>query len=203
MSLLFSSINRLTAPVPFNRDALSLEDLELWSEERGIHVVPEKSITTGVSLELDDEKLILYNPHLPEAEKILVVGHELGHHLLGHLDMHSGGHGFRRGSLFSHSGIEKDASIIGYLCLIPHSKLAQLLLQNRLDPEELYWDLQPWGELDEDFGYEICKARVRIFNALLKVIKSRSGCRSAWKKLQMGMFEEKIRETTAAAISKY
>lgn len=173
--MLYESIRRLEKrPPSFNSEQLSYEELVEWAEHAGILVLEDRSISTAASLKYKETNVILCNPWLPEGDRILTVGHELGHHILGHVDSERL-LPFSKSSLFVHHGTEKDASIIGHLCLIPTARLLQLADTGRLDAEELYRGLHPWLELEEGFGWEICMARIRIFRALMRVKGSRQG----------------------------
>jgi hypothetical protein len=157
----------------FNREALTSEQVIEWADDIiGLHVIEDRSVSYGYSLFTKQESVILYNPHLPEAKKVLVIGHEIGHQLLNHQHI-SPALGFCQQSLFQYSGIEKDASIIGFLSLIPTYALLKLQSENRLDPEAVYDQyLHLWGDIPDGFAWAVCQARVRIFNALLRRIST-------------------------------
>jgi Zn-dependent peptidase ImmA (M78 family) len=152
----------------FNAESMSTEDVVGWAENLGIVVLEDRSVPFAVSLKYKDTRMILHTPLMSEYEKILAIGHELGHHVLGHVDSERELH-FRPASLFSHYGMEKNASIIGHLCLMPTTGLFQLAKRGRLDAEELYRELQPWMDMEEGFAWEICMARINIFRDFIRV----------------------------------
>lgn len=157
----------------FNREPRLSEQLISWAHGMRIECVEDHLNPYGSALYWHGERGILYNPHLPEAEKILVLGHEIGHHLLGHVyqDHVSG---FQKSSLFSHYGPEKDASIVGLLCMIPNTTIFRLINEERLDAEALFYEYRHlWADLDEEYSIAICNARLRIFNALLRACQVR------------------------------
>lgn len=157
----------------FNRESLTSEQLISWAYSMGIVCVEDRSNPYGSALYWHGERGVLYNPNLPEAEKVLVLGHEIGHHLLGHVYENSIS-GFLQSSLFTHSGAEKDASIVGYLCMIPSDAIFRLIDEERVGPEALYSEYRYlWADLDESYAFKICQARMRIFTALMSACDNR------------------------------
>jgi len=71
--------------------------------------------------------------------------------------------------MFTRHGIEKDASIVGFLCLLPTAALDKLAYQEALDVEEIYQELCPCGELEEDLCWRLAQARLRIYKALKRM----------------------------------
>jgi len=113
------------------------------------------------------ERGIVINPWHHPVLNILATGHEIGHHVLGHFETEVMLRHYN--ALFSRSGIEKDASIIGFLCLIPTPKLVRLELGKMLDPEEVY---NRYANCDtgEIALYDICLARLRIYRAFKHIV---------------------------------
>jgi hypothetical protein len=153
----------------FNRRSLDPEFVVKWAERLGISVLEDRSIASGASEMIGAHRLIYYNPHLPHAEKTLVLGHELGHHLLDHLSpvrsrLSIGGIATGR------KRMEWDATVVGALCLAPTHLLLKCLAGERLRTEELYAEFLPlWSECDEGRGWRICERRLRIFTDLLAI----------------------------------
>ena len=171
--MLYEFILRLEKQIPgFNTKLALGEDIVTWAEQCGILVLDDRSISAAVSLKYKRKNIILVNPWICDHEKVLAIGHELGHHVLGHVDSEQELH-FDPSSLFSHWGTEKDASIIGHLCLIPTTTIIRLAQESRLNVEELYNELYPWMEADEEIAMKICEARMRIFGALVRARESR------------------------------
>ncbi len=159
--MIFYAISRLEKGFSFfNRHALSADDLLNWASILGIKTVPDTSVRRAFTGFIRKHPLIIYNPHLPPDDLILTLGHELGHHLLGHIE-----HAdlfFSEASLFCRNGIEKDAGIVGFLCWLPTKKLQELDVQDRLDAQELAWELKNCDS-EWDFLLKVCHARIRIY----------------------------------------
>lgn len=170
----------------FNRQSSTSEQILSWADELRIICIEDHRADHGFAYYRNNKRHIFFNPHLPEAEKILVLGHELGHQLLGHT-YRSPINNFSRSSLFERTGFEKDASIIGYLCMIPSQTIFRLISEGRADPEALYNEYLPlWSDLDEDYSFAICQARMRIFDALMAACCRRGTRGSKYLKSQFG-----------------
>ena len=162
----------------FNLYPLSSIDLLCLAEKRiGIVCLSDSNLSYGFAFRANHrhkaEWCIAYNSNLSETEKILVLGHEIGHHFLTHWN-HAPVLGFSKQSLFATEGIEKDASLFGLLSLIPTPTVMQLALANRLDPEALM-HRHEWMDTDKAFAYRLCKARVRVFRSYVDALRKRTG----------------------------
>ena len=94
-----------------------MEDLVAWCEQLGAKLIDDPN-ARHPSAFWDDGPVIRLNPDRSEALQIIVLGHEIGHILLGHLEIGSN-LTFSIHNLFTEMKWERDASAIGYLCLIP------------------------------------------------------------------------------------
>jgi Zn-dependent peptidase ImmA (M78 family) len=113
----------------------------------------------------------LYNPHLPDTQLTLALAHDLGHNLLGHIE-NSRNMNFKSPikSLFATERMERDASVIAFLCLIPTHILIDMALRDRLQQEELYSDFRCTLEsFNERIAMQVCAERIAIFNDLLSI----------------------------------
>ncbi len=155
----------------FNRKPLSVEDLISWCGQLGGKVIEDRR-SRHPSAYWDEGPVIRLNTSRSEALLVVILGHEMGHILLGHLGPGSS-LPFSVQSLFKKDRWERDASIIGYLSLIPTSELIRMVRYGIQGPEELFSELQPMFGDDEKVGMQICTERIRIFNDLLAVCGGR------------------------------
>ena len=160
---------------PFNKKPLTVPALKELAKQAKITVVEDFSVTTAVSFKYKKRNLIYFNPQQPYQQQVLCLGHEIGHFLLGHHDAWE--LYFNPLSMFTRHGIEKEASIIGFLCLSPTFALDKLAYQERLDVEEIYHELCPCGELEEDLCWKLAQARMRIYRAFMRT----AGHRLLWR----------------------
>jgi hypothetical protein len=149
----------------FNRRPLSLEDLISWCEELGVRLM-EDPRSRHPSAYWGNGPLIRLNTNRSDALLVVILGHEIGHILLGHLEP-GADLPFSIHTLFKKDRWERDASIVGYLSLIPTSELIRMVRYGIKGPEELFSELQPMFGDDEKIGMQICAERIRIFNDLL------------------------------------
>mgnify|MGYP000940617809 CR=1 FL=1 len=150
----------------FNRRPLSIEDLVEWCEEIGAKLIQDHRARHASAYWDGGRPIIRLNPNSSEALQIIILGHEIGHILLGHLEIGSE-LPFSIHNLFLKNRWERDASVIGYLCLIPTAELIRMVRNDIQGPEELFSELQPMFGDDEKLGMEICVERMKIFIALL------------------------------------
>jgi len=148
----------------FNRFFMSADDIIKIMGNLGIIVEPDRNIEKAVSFitPRKKRKVTLYNYWMHPDELTLVLGHELGHWLLGHIDCQ--GLFFSESSLFARSGIEKDAGVIGFLCWCPTPWLEKKIQEGCLEPGELAWELK-CCDTEWDRLVEYVKGRLRIYRA--------------------------------------
>lgn len=151
----------------FNRKALSMEDLVSWCEQLGAKLIHDPKARHS-SAYWDDGPVVRLGRDRSEALQVIILGHEIGHILLGHLEIGST-LTFSIHNLFKKNRWENDASVIGYLCLIPTAELIRMVRNGIRGPEELFSELQPMFGDDEKLGMNICVERIRIFNQLLEI----------------------------------
>ncbi len=172
--MLYHAIKKLEHFFPFfNRKALTADDLLVWCELLGLKVITDLGVEGAFTFKPSEEKLlIVYNPHLPPDKLVLVLGHEIGHYLLGHTK-----HAkilFSPTNVFCKTGLEKDAGIIGFLCWLPTKRLKRLLRNpDCYYPEGLAQELATCDS-EWQFLVKACSARLRIYNALKRVEENRS-----------------------------
>ncbi|BCS94922.1 hypothetical protein DSLASN_05540 [Desulfoluna limicola] len=152
----------------FNKKPFSKNDLIELAERNNIVVLKDHSVENACVFHYDGKKVVLYNPHQPDIDFTLSLGHELGHIGLGHVHPHSSP---LHANFFSNSSIEKDAGIIGFLFWAPSSDLHQMDIVGRLNLEEIYNNCKDYryGDIDGSDIEKICKARLRIYNALKRI----------------------------------
>jgi len=152
----------------FNRNPFSKTDLIELAERNSIVVLKDHSVKNACVFHYERRKVVLYNPHLPEIDFALSLGHELGHIGLGHVTPHSKP---LHANYLSNSSIEKDAGIIGFLFWIPSSDLYQMENEGRLNLEEMYNSCKGYryGDLGGADLEKVCTARLRIYNALKRM----------------------------------
>ncbi len=166
--MLYDHIVAVQSKYPFfNRKALSIEDLVAWREQLGAKLIHDPKVRHS-SAYWDGGPVIRINTDRSEALQILVLGHEIGHVLLGHLEL-SSTLPFSIHNLFRKNHREHDASVVGYLCLIPTAELIRMVRSGISGPEELFSELQPMFGDDEKLRMNICVERIRIFKQLLEV----------------------------------
>lgn len=155
----------------FNRNPFSKNDLIELAEKNNIVVLKDHSVLNASVFDYEGKKVVLYNPHQPDIDFILSLGHELGHIGLGHVHPHSSP---LHANFFSNSSIEKDAGIIGFLFWSPSSDLLQMDRTGGLNLEEMYNNCKDYryGDIDGANLEKICKARLRIYNALKRIKRS-------------------------------
>ena len=66
---------------------MRFENIQKLCEEIGIMLAPFREGSTFVGLAINDNGLmsIGYNPALEDTERLYVIAHEIGHHVLKHL----------------------------------------------------------------------------------------------------------------------
>ena len=166
--MLYHHINELEKRWPgFNKRPFNASELVDLAEDMGIRVVKSDLVECAGICYNDGRYLLMENPHMPELERTLALGHELGHFALGHvneaqdLSYHS--------SCFATTGIEKDAGIIGSLLWYPTPLLEQYPDAHTI-PERLFEYVKHFNDeiLEEDL-FRICWARYRIFSGFHRV----------------------------------
>lgn len=170
---LIDSIYRIEQQNPlFNRQSMSYDDLLRWAETLGIVVIEDRTVKCAMALKYKGTPVIIINPWDDPLIKRFALGHELGHHLLGHVEnaaYHSAADG-----LFSKRGIEKDASIVSYLCWIPTVDICRKLFTNgRVSTEDIFNSVVNCDG-DHQLLMNLLTARMRIFSAYLNVLRRRS-----------------------------
>lgn len=163
MSFLYHAVYALEAAIAgFNAKAYNVDHLIALAGSLGFLFLEDNSVKHAVSFKYKNRHICYYNPHKEQNELLLVLGHELGHYLLNHFDSAPLYHSPE--GLFSKKGIEKDASIVGFLMWYPTPRLDYTLnLYQTLDAEILYNEL---NNCDSDCKlYDYCKARLRIYRA--------------------------------------
>lgn len=159
----------------FNTSLLSSNEILNWAQALGIFAVADREIPYAQTLIHNSNRIILYNPNLPETELTLALAHDLGHNLLGHLEI-AQTLNFQNPvkSVFSRNRIERDASVIALLSLIPTHILINMALQGRLEAVELYSDFQHlWYDMEENQALKMCAERIVVFNDLLTICGGR------------------------------
>lgn len=167
--MLYHAIQRLEWFFPFfNRRFLMADDLLIWAELLGLEAIPDSVVKKAFTFRTRDKKFfIVYNPHLPPDELVVTLGHEIGHHVLGHTE-----HAeilFSPANAFCKTGLEKDAGIIGFLAWLPTRELERLLRDSDCyHPESLAREL---ANCDTEWPFLIkaCKARLRIWKNFKKI----------------------------------
>lgn len=149
----------------FNRNPFSKTDLIELAERNNIVVLKDHSVKNACVFHYEKRKVVLYNPHLPEIDFALSLGHELGHIGLGHVNPHTEP---LHANYFSCSRIEKDAGIIGFLFWAPTTDLYRMDRDGRLNIEEVYNHCRNhrYGDIEGADLEKVCKSRLRIYNAL-------------------------------------
>lgn len=156
----------------FNNKPFSSTDLIELSRDLSIIVAQNHLIEKAGIFKFDGKTTIIYNPHQPELDLILALGHELGHYALGHVTDEHGT--FHPASIdhFSFSGIEKDAGIIGFLFWAP-SHILDSYSDARFIPERLFDSIKHFSdEVSAEHMVEVCNARGRIYNAFKRKQKN-------------------------------
>lgn len=169
--MLFKVIKQIEKQFPFfNRNFLSPDDIVVFMELIGVEAVVDTTIDGAFSfITPKGKRITLYNPFQQPDLLTLCLGHELGHWLLGHVN-HQGLY-FSRESLFSRSGIEKDAGIIGFLAWLPTPYLNHLSqYPDLMYPERLAWELKTC-DTEWNLLVRACTSRLRIYRALMKISK--------------------------------
>ncbi|MEM4958329.1 MAG: ImmA/IrrE family metallo-endopeptidase [Nanopusillaceae archaeon] len=154
----------------FNRKKLSPTFLLSWLSSLGYTTLPD--LTLKQTFLLPKERIVIYDPQMHPDELTVALGHEIGHILLGHVDYYDVL--FHPQTYFSKSGLEKDAGIVGFLCWLPTSEVAKLYHQERLSPEELAWEFKTC-DTEWELLWKLCRARIRIFEGLLRIQKKCKG----------------------------
>ena len=150
----------------FNSIRLNHSFLLSWLKNLGY--IPLFELSLKQTLLLPKERIVIYDPYMHPDELTVALGHEIGHILLGHAEYYDVL--FHPQTYFSKSGLEKDAGIIGFLCWLPTPEVAKLYHQGRLSPEELAWELKTC-DTEWELLWKLCRARIRIFEGLLRIQK--------------------------------
>lgn len=155
----------------FNDKPFSSRELIDFSRNLGVAVEKDHSIDCAGIFKFDGDTVILYNPHQPELDLILSLGHELGHYALGHV---ADENGMFQPNHFSFKGIEKDAGIIGFLFWLPSHYLHRYREMKEI-PERLFDSMRHFSdEVREEDLARICRGRFRIYRAFNRVKERRS-----------------------------
>ena len=150
----------------FNRKHFSSGELIELAHSQGITVAKDYLVEKGGIVNFRGRKVIVYNPHQPELELILTLGHELGHYALGHVSEEGE---LYQPSHFSFRGIEKDAGIISFLLWLPTPQLRQYREMKEI-PERLFDSMRHFSdEVREEELQRVCRGRFRIFRAFNRV----------------------------------
>lgn len=150
----------------FNRKQFSSKELIELAHSLGITVATDYFVEKGAIVNFKGKKAILYNPHQPELELAMTIGHELGHYALGHVSDEGGLYG---PDPFSFKGIEKGAGIIGFLFWQPTHQLHRYPEMKEI-PERLFDSMRHFSdEVKEDDLARICRGRFRIYRAFNRV----------------------------------
>ncbi|SCY01797.1 hypothetical protein [Desulfoluna spongiiphila] len=168
MSLVYNAIFDLEKKWQgFNRKPFSKNDLIQLAGKHNIIVLEDNSVLNACALRYKADNIILYNPHQPDIDLILGIGHELGHFSLGHVmndaaPLHA--------NYLSNSAKEKDAGIIGFLFWAPTPDLYRMKANGCLNLEEVYSNCRNncYGDITGVNLETVCSARLRIYNALIK-----------------------------------
>ncbi len=154
----------------FNKNPFSKEDLIELAERNDIVVLKDYSVKNACVLNYNNRKVVFYNPHQPDIDFTLSLGHELGHIGLGHVDPHEEP---LHANFYSSSGIEKDAGIIGFLFWAPTTDLYRMDIEGSLNMEEIYNNCRDnkYGDIEGAELEKVCSARLRIYDALKRANK--------------------------------
>ena len=155
----------------FNKNPFSKTDLIELAERNNIIVMKDQSVKNACVFDYEERKVVLYNPHLPDIDFALSLGHELGHIGLGHVTPHNEP---LHANYFSNSSSEKDAGIIGFLFWAPTTDLYRMDLDGRLNIEEFYNHCRNhrYGDIEGAELEKVCESRLRIYDALKRSNRS-------------------------------
>lgn len=159
----------------FNREFQSPESVLMMIERLGVVVVEDRTYVAPFLMHengnggYDGRKILVYNPDVGRDSLVLQLGHELGHLICGHFEVKA----FLCDRILS-SRLEREADIVGYLCLIP-----TLEIQRRLEVsasmdyvfESLYQKLKTCDTDLRELERHLL-ARLRIFRAYQRVVNS-------------------------------
>jgi hypothetical protein len=166
MPRLFDRIIELQGQFPlFNQFPLSSEQVLTWAWDTGVYPIDSTRVPYARTFMHKGKKVLTFNPHLPETMLTLSIAHDLGHNLLGHVGESNI---LNLSDIFSKNRMERDATVIALLCLIPTKHLLYLYSSERLYPEELHYDFRHlWDGMDAGFCLKLCKERIRVFSVFM------------------------------------
>jgi Zn-dependent peptidase ImmA (M78 family) len=152
----------------FNKEPYTSNALIKLADHLGIITYSDKGIKDGAALNYQGRRVIAYNPHQTESHLTLILGHEIAHHVLGHI-MPNGEPKYT--NLFDkHYKEEKEAGILGFLFWLPTTELCRMECNGRLQIDELYKYARFYDpELTEDEILKLCESRISIYNALKRI----------------------------------
>lgn len=167
--LAFKILNfeRMYAKFSFNKKSQTVQSLIMFLSELGVETIEDTGINDALSVIATNRRCITcYNPYLNYDQQVIVLGHELGHWLLGHV--HAADLLFNPRHFFITSGLEKDAGIIGFLCWYPTPYIDKFIEQTGyLSYEELAY-LHSNCDTEWSFMVEAFEARCRIYRAWMR-----------------------------------
>lgn len=175
MSLVYNAIFDLEKKWQgFNQKPFSKDDLIQLADRNNIIALEDHTVLNACALRYKADNIILYNPHQPDIDLILGIGHELGHFSLGHVKADEAP---LHANYLSNSAKEKDAGIIGFLFWAPTPDLYQMKANGRLNLEEVYSNCRNncYGDIAGVDLETVCSARLRIYNALIRSNKTHHG----------------------------
>ncbi len=143
--------------LPFNKEKVSADDITHFSGIKGVAWIPCDMVETAEAIiTTNKERGILYNPNRQADELTFILGHELGHIILGHHYNHRNHH------------LEHEADIIGSLCWIPNPDLQKIYyMEPDLTPDRLLWHINP--EMTEEFAYHVAQKRLQAYSDYLSL----------------------------------
>lgn len=168
---------------PFNSRTLTIADFEFLAKKLGVYLVKNEGAMVQAAGSVSKYKgsyFIFYYPHLSPPWLISTLGHEIGHIWLGHLDLmseHSAEYFIR----YLDGQAERDAFVIGYLCLIPTSYLLKWDEEGTLTPKKIFlmlWEMrqsQPDCKVPclEGTVWHLTQARLRVYESYKRGLKRR------------------------------
>ncbi len=159
---------RIYAKFNFNKRPQTVKALISFLSELGVETIEDTGINNALSIFAANKRCItFYNPNMNYDHQVLVLGHELGHWLLGHVQ--AADLLFNPQHFFVTSGFEKDAGIIGFLCWYPTPYIDKFIEQTGyLSYEELAY-LHSNCDTEWPFMLEAFKARCKIYRAWMRI----------------------------------